>query len=109
MLKLVAHSSGMTLRFEKLLPYNIDPELLNNMRSIPELVMPQKVGLIKRLPLSRARSLTNPLIRPEGIFANLHIYIIRSPTTLRGCPEDVLLGIFDVACFAMDTILRINL
>ena len=30
---------------EKLLPYNIDPLLLNDMRSIPELIMPEKNGV----------------------------------------------------------------
>ncbi len=30
---------------EKLLPYNIDPLLLSDMRSIPELIMPEKDGV----------------------------------------------------------------
>lgn len=39
------HRAETVEKLEKLLPYNIDPELLNNMRSIPELVMPQKDGV----------------------------------------------------------------
>jgi len=39
------HRAETVEKLEKLLPYNIDPELLNNMRSIPELIMPQKDGV----------------------------------------------------------------
>jgi transposase len=36
------HRAKTVEQLEKLLPYNIDPELLTDMRSIPELIMPEK-------------------------------------------------------------------
>lgn len=38
-------------QLEQLLPYNINPDLLTNMRSLPNLIMPVKDGLINRLLL----------------------------------------------------------
>jgi hypothetical protein len=32
-------------QLEQLLPYNIDPSLLTDMRSLPELIMPEKNGV----------------------------------------------------------------
>jgi hypothetical protein len=32
-------------QLEKLLPYNINPELLNHMRNLPDLIMPLKDGV----------------------------------------------------------------
>ncbi len=39
------HRAETMENLEKLLPYNIDPLLLSDMRSIPELIMPQKDGV----------------------------------------------------------------
>jgi transposase len=39
------HQAETVEQLEKLLPYNIDPKLLNDMRSIPELSMPEKDGV----------------------------------------------------------------
>ena len=38
-----------------------------------------------------------------------HIGIVRTAATLRGSPIDVLRGILDVASFAMDAILRVDM
>jgi transposase len=39
------HRAETVEQLEKLLPYNLDPLLLSNMRSIPELIMPEKDGV----------------------------------------------------------------
>ena len=39
------HRAETVEQLEKMLPYNIDPVLLNDMRSIPELMMPEKDGV----------------------------------------------------------------
>jgi transposase len=39
------HRAETVEKLEKLLPYNIDPVLLTDMRSIPELIMPEKDGV----------------------------------------------------------------
>lgn len=39
-------------QLEQLPPYNIDPALITNMCSLPNLIMPGKDGLINRLPIS---------------------------------------------------------
>ncbi len=39
------HQAETVEQLEKLLPYNIDPVLLVDMRSIPELIMPEKDGV----------------------------------------------------------------
>lgn len=39
------HRAETVENLEKLLPYNIDPMLLSEMRSIPELIMPEKDGV----------------------------------------------------------------
>ena len=39
------HQAETIEQLEKLLPYNIDPQLLSNMRSIPKLIMPEKEGV----------------------------------------------------------------
>lgn len=38
------HQAETIEQMEKLLPYNIDPHLLNDMPTIPELIMPEKDG-----------------------------------------------------------------
>ena len=39
------HQAETLEQLEKLLPYNIDPQLLSDMRSIPKLIMPEKEGV----------------------------------------------------------------
>jgi transposase len=39
------HKAETVEQLEKLLPYNINPQLLNDMRGIPELIMPEKDGV----------------------------------------------------------------
>jgi transposase len=39
------HQAETLEQLEKLLPYNIDPQLLSDMRSIPQLIMPEKEGV----------------------------------------------------------------
>jgi hypothetical protein len=39
------HQAQTMEQLEKLLPYNIDLQLLNDMRSIPDLIMPEKSGV----------------------------------------------------------------
>lgn len=39
------HQAETMEQLEKLLPYNIDPELLNDIRSLPDLIMPEKSGV----------------------------------------------------------------
>lgn len=39
------HKAKTVEQLEKLLPYNINPELLSDMRSIPELIVPEKNGV----------------------------------------------------------------
>lgn len=39
------HQAHTIEQLEKLLPYNINPQLLSDMRSIPELIMPEKDGV----------------------------------------------------------------
>lgn len=39
------HQAETIEQLEKLLPYNINPQLLNDMRSLPNLIMPGKSGV----------------------------------------------------------------
>lgn len=39
------HRAETMEQLEKLLPYNIDPQLLNDMRGIPDLIVPEKSGV----------------------------------------------------------------
>ncbi|KTD01953.1 hypothetical protein Lgee_0815 [Legionella geestiana] len=56
------HLAEPTEQLEKLLPYNFNPEALDGMRILPELMMPEKMELIRHIIIKNKKPGSNTVI-----------------------------------------------